>query len=329
MELRMNDREQVAPALRTVTRRRPRFEGVNICTWIGFKHLMYLVEEGVLDHLRETGAAPRMLFEQHGLCVEIVDSQVRILHALHLDDLAEVEVTRVDEPADRELRFQVVLWIDRAAVRTKAVTAKVAVVLKVDDSPVTREHPAAPPPAELAGVVVPVLRRPGAPVPGALPARVEGAEAALRALQPQGANVVAWRWRIPYYYCHYTERLQHSGYVRLLEEAEDRFLAARGISIHHMLHAKRLIPAVPRARVEILAEAYMEEELLVAYTLEDVFKEFTYDHRMDCYVVRDGALVHTATGRITHGYTVIENREKWGLVSFDEETLRALKDGRP
>ena len=67
---------------------RPRFEGSNICTWIGFKHVMYVVEEAVLDHLRQSGLTPRRLFEEHGLGVEIVDSHARIMHALHMDDLS-------------------------------------------------------------------------------------------------------------------------------------------------------------------------------------------------------------------------------------------------
>src|SRR5688572_27855192 len=40
-------------ALTTRTTLRPSFEGTNIRTWIGFKHLMYLAHEAVIDHLRE------------------------------------------------------------------------------------------------------------------------------------------------------------------------------------------------------------------------------------------------------------------------------------
>ena len=46
----------------------------------------------------------------------------------------------------------------------------------------------------------------------------------------------------------------------------------------------------------------MEEELYTVFTVEDVFKDLTYTARMDCYVLRGGRLVQTATGRITHGY---------------------------
>ncbi len=49
---------------RTHTRVRPRFEGCNICTWIGFKHVMYCIEEAVVDHFRAHGFGPRELYEQ-------------------------------------------------------------------------------------------------------------------------------------------------------------------------------------------------------------------------------------------------------------------------
>ena len=74
--------------------------------------------------------------------------------------------------------------------------------------------------------------------------------------------------------------------------------------------------------MEILAEALMEEELYTVFTVEDVFKDLTYTARLDCYVLRDGELVPTATGCITHGYAVIVDRQDWGVVPFDERMLR-------
>jgi acyl-CoA thioesterase FadM len=145
-----------------------------------------------------------------------------------------------------------------------------------------------------------------------------------------GTNAVVWRRRIPYFYCHFSQRLQHSGYLRLMEEVVDVFLAERGISIRTMLDTRGWIPVVPRARVEILAEALMEEEITTVFTVEQIFKRFTYTARMDCYVRRDGRLVRTATGHITHGYAEVVNRRDWALVSFDDVTLAALRgeDGR-
>lgn len=140
-----------------------------------------------------------------------------------------------------------------------------------------------------------------------------------------GQNAFGWKWRIPYPYCHFSERLQMSGYLRQMEEVVDLFLADRGISVRTLLDERRWIPACPHSRIQILDEALMEEDLYTVYTVENVFKDFTYTSRMDCYVVRDGKLVLTATGRVTHGYAEIENRRDWKLVAFDERVSKALR----
>jgi acyl-CoA thioesterase FadM len=314
---------------------RPRYEGSNICTWIGFKHVMYLIEEAVLEAVRQSTPGAQALFEAHGLGVDIVDSDARILTALHIDDVARTEVTRQPDDGAGELAFRTVTWLDRPGrAPLKAVTAKVRVVLRrVAGAPET--------PAELAAVTVPDIRR----VPASAPPRpsfgvategaamtigrgvVGAADETARSLGA-GSNALVWKWRIPYFYCHFTERIQHSGYLRLMEEVVDLFLADRGISIRRMLEDQKWIPVVPQARVEILREALMEEDLYTVFTVEDVFKDLTYTARMDCYVVRDGELLQTATGRITHGYALILNRRDWQVVPFDDRTMAALR-GEP
>ena len=312
-----------ATVMRTEVVARPRFEGSNINTWIGFKHVMYLVEEAVLDHLRQRGLVPRVLFEEHGLGTEIVDSDARILTALHMDDLVRTEVT--EQPGnDGELLFRTVSWVDRPELGpdpVKAVTARVRVLFR-------RDPDVGEPPAELAPYTVGEIVRGGGPVAGG-PAGAVVDLAVARGVTgidgpPREANSFAWRWRIPYFYCHFNRRLQHSGYLRLMEEVVDLFLADRGISIWDMLGGQRWIPVVPQARVEILREALMEEELHVVFTVEEVFKTLTYTARMDCYVRRDGEFVQTATGRITHGYAAVLSRRDWAVVPFDERTMAAL-----
>jgi len=303
----------------SVLEARPRFEGSNICTWIGFKHVMYLVEEAVLDHLRQSGRTPRRLFEDHGLCVEIVDSRARILHALHMDDLVRCEVQALPPSETGELMFRVTVHVDRDQP-LKAVTATVRVVLR-------RTADAGEPPAELAPHTVPEIVRGTAPVErlreelglAPEPAPEEVARALLG-----DANGLVWRWRIPYFYCHFSERIQHSGYLRLMEEVVDIFLRERGISIRTMLDRQQWIPVVPAARVEILREGLMEEDIYTVYTVTDVFKDVTYTARMDCFVWRGDRAVQIATGSITHGYAVIQNRRDWKLVSFDAPVLDAF-----
>ena len=81
---------------------------------------------------------------------------------------------------------------------------------------------------------------------------------------------------------------------------------------------------MPKSRITFLGEANMEETLYTVFTVEEVFKRYTFTARMDCYVLRDGELVPTATGRITHGWAVIENRKDWSLVDFDDRLIGAI-----
>jgi acyl-CoA thioesterase FadM len=311
---------------------RPRFEGSNINTWIGFKHVMYMVEEAVLDTLRANGLLPGDLFERHGVCFEIVDSDVRILTAFHMDDVARFEVQPGAAP-DGELVFRVTGNVRRSGAEVKAVGGTVRAVLRLD-----RSVASAPPlPAQLAGAIRREIRRDGAAgparvVPGggarATPLATErggtGLDGAIRAVVPPGANAFVWKWHVPYFYCHFNDRMQHSGYVRLVEEVVDLFLADRGISIRTMMDARRWIPVVPQARMTLLGEALMEETIYTVFTVRDIFKARTYAASVDVYALRDGALVQTATGGITHGYAHMVDRREWTLAELDPPTLAAL-----
>jgi hypothetical protein len=170
-------------------------------------------------------------------------------------------------------------------------------------------------PDDLAPIAVGRLGRPTVPVdPGDDP---------LSSLLA-GRNGFGWVARIPYPYCHFTERVQMSGYLRQLEEAFDLFMADRGASVKRMLDEGSRIPFVPRSSITLLDEAVMEEDLYTVFVVEDVFKRLTFTARMDCYVLRDGRLVQTATGRIIHGWAVIEGRRDWSLVPFDDQLARAV-----
>ncbi|MCY0920185.1 hypothetical protein OS965_18720 [Streptomyces sp. H27-G5] len=300
----------------TTTRVRPRYEGSNICTWIGFKHVNYLVEEAVLDHFRQSGLPARGLYEEYGLGLDLVSIDSRILHAFHMDDIADAEVVPWTADDDETLGFKITIRFERDGEIHKAVTSKVRVSLRVD----TYLEAAGEVPAQLDRFAVATLgddleREPGTAAP---------AEEDILASLTDGRNAYAWKWNIPYPYCHFTERIQMSGYLRLMEEGKDRFVADRGISIKTLLDDRRWIPVVPRSDIRILDEALMEEDLYTVYTVEEVFKDFTYTSRMDFYVLRDGKLVKTATGRIVHGYAVILNRRDWSLVNFDQHVVDAI-----
>ncbi|WP_406383519.1 hypothetical protein [Streptomyces sp. NBC_01618] len=295
---------------------RPRYEGSNICTWIGFKHVNYMVEEAVLDHFRQAALPARGLYEEHGLGLDIVGIDTRILHAFHMDDIATAEVVPFTKDADGTLGFKVTVSVERDGEVLKAVTSKVRVSLRID----TYLDSAGEVPDGLARFAVDRL---GADLePGPL-TPFTSEDTVLDELL-EGKNAYGWKWNIPYPYCHFTERLQMSGYLRLMEEGKDRFVADRGISIKTLLDDRRWIPVVPRSEIRILDEAMMEEDLYTTYEVEDVFKDFTYTTRMNWYVVRDGKLLKTATGTIVHGYAVIRNRRDWSLENFDQHVLDAL-----
>lgn len=317
---------------------RPRYEGSNISTWIGFKHINYLVEEAVLEHFRASGLPARGLYEAHGLGLDIVSLDTRILSALHMDDLAVAHVVPNTKDGDRTLGFKVSIDVDRGSTTTKAVTSKVRVSLRVD----SYLEDAGEIPPELSRFTVERLGADLAEPPTVPAATVAtanntslaagrgttGSDPVLDQLLA-GKNAFGWKWRIPYPYCHFTERLQMSGYLRQMEEVVDLFLADRGISIKTLLDDRRWIPAVPHSKIRILDEALIEDDLYTIYTVEQVFKDLTYTSRMDCYVVRDGKLRPTATGTITHGYAVIDNRRDWRLVNFDQQVLDAFHGKGP
>ncbi|ANZ39741.1 hypothetical protein BBK82_30570 [Lentzea guizhouensis] len=282
----------------TTLRVRPAYEGANIGPWIGFKHVNYIVEEAVLNHFRERGLPAHDLYERHAVGLDVVELDTRILHALRIDEVVAAHVTPLP---GAEFRCRVVIEAERSGRPAKAVTSTAAAVLR-------RDHERAPE-AALPHEVSPfVVDRISGPVRD----------------MPPGANRFVWTSRVPYFYCHFTDRMQMSGCLRVMEEVVDLFLADRGISIRTMLDEAGWIPVVPHSRIRLLGEAAMEEELHTAFTVEDVFKDFTYTSRMDCHVVRDGRAVPIATGVITHGYAVIEKGPSMRLVNFDDRVLSAL-----
>lgn len=321
---------RASPALlgrETITELRPGYEGSNIGTWIGFKHINYLAEEAVLQHFRAAGLPARSLYEDFGLCLELVDLDTRILSGFHLDDAVTAVIQPRATEGAGELAFKVSLSVRPGTGRTKAARSMVRVLLRRDTSLGAAE----PAPSELIPFTTARIQRSGhdlAPIP-ALPGPYSagrggaGGDPVLGELT-RHVNAFAWRWRIPYPYCHFTERMQMSGYLRQMEEVVDLFLAGRGISIKRLLDERRWIPVVPHSSITMLDEAIMEEELYTVFTVENIFKNFSFRARMDAYVMREGELLRTATGRITHGYAQIRNRREFTLVELDGRMLAAL-----
>ncbi|HEV2371957.1 MAG TPA: hypothetical protein VGS19_07305 [Streptosporangiaceae bacterium] len=295
---------------------RPGYEGANIRTWVGFKHFAYLVEAAVLQWFRERGYGPARLYHDYGLGLEVVDCSQLLPAVLDVDD--EVSATATLTGCGR---FSVRMTVPRDGEAT-VCRAKVAVAL-------VREASASamlPWPGELDVPVVDDLGELDAPVARADLAVPDGTDP-MAALQATDPMAFCWAWRVPYFYCHYSDRFAHAGLVRLLEDTVDRFLADRGISVGRMLRERGWIPVVSRSRTTLLADAVMEETLLTRFSVTEVLGGVSYDAVMDCYVARGGRLVHVASSRILHGYAVSRGPDAGRLATLDEPVLAVLCPG--
>ncbi|MBD0421113.1 hypothetical protein AB0L35_08255 [Streptomyces sp. NPDC052309] len=315
----------------TTARLRPLFEGNNISFAIGFKHINYVAEAAVLHHFREAGLPVVDLYRRHGLGFDVVDIRSRLGALLAVDDEVEAVVTPKTKDGENRFRFRVEQFVERDGKRVRCADSTLVVALRVDGH-IRAEEPW---PAGLERFTTARLGTgerldlAAAPVPyGEFTAgRGTSADPVLGELIGE-TNAFGWRWRVGYFYCHYNERVQMSGFLRIMEEVEDLFLADRGLAIKEVLDTRGWIPVVTQSHIELLDETVMEEELYTVYTVENIFKTLLYTTRMDCYVLRDGQLVKTATGSITHGYLHEKEPNQWEMAEFDEATVTALTTPR-
>jgi acyl-CoA thioesterase FadM len=297
----------------TVVDLRPAYEGANIRTWIGFKHFIYLVEQALLRWLAEHGTTSRDLYLNHGLGFEILDCSVQLPAVLELDDEVRAEVCGTGN------RLDVGLSVTRDGRAVTVLRGKVTVAL-VRERTATGYRPA---PEPVRGLEVVDLVDGAA---RALPMRL-GPGDSVESVLASGAGTFLWSWRAPYFYCHFSDRVQHSGFVRALEEVVDRFLADRGISVGRLLTERSWIPVVSRCRVQLTAPAYLEETIHTTFAVVDVLRDVMFDARMDCHVRRGDELVRVATARILHGYAIAAGPGAGGMAQLDDEVRRALTGG--
>ncbi len=293
----------------TVMNSRPGYEGANIRTWIGFKHFMYLVEQAVLQWLIDKGTGARELYLDHGLGAEIVDCSVQLPAVLEIDDAVRAQVT--GDGTTPSLGVQLSVTRDGSEVTVLRGKVKLALV-RERTADAHRSAPEALAALEAASTVAEPqhLRIP--------------AGASVESVLTAGSSAFLWSWRAPYFYCHFSDRVQHSGFVRALEEVVDRFLADRGLSVGRMLNERSWIPVVSRARVRLIAAAHMEETVHTVFTVTDVLRGVMFDGRMDCYVQRGDELVPVATAKILHGYAIAAGEGAGGLAELDAEVVAAL-----
>ncbi|MFF2651039.1 serine aminopeptidase domain-containing protein [Streptomyces sp. NPDC058045] len=299
----------------------PRYEGANIRTWIGFKHFMYLVEEGILQYFRDRGVGARSLYHTYGLGLEIVDSSVQLPVALEVDEQVYATVVSGTPKPGQGAPFSVSLTVERDGQTVTALKGKVRVALvAVKDGSGTE-----PVPAFLEPYVVPEVAALTNSQSATL--AIEDGQSVADVLAPEGSGAMLWDWRAPYYYCHFSDRLQHSAYVRTLEEVVDRYLYQQDLAIGRLLDERGWIPVVSRARVQMLSDIYMEETVHTVFKVEEILRDTMYTARMDCYVRRGDRLERAATGTIMHGYAISRGENAGTVAVLDADVQAALLGG--
>lgn len=289
----------------TSCRLRARYASANIRTWIGFKQFMYMVEEAVLTWFRERGHGPQEIYHRYGAGLAIIDCSVLLPAVLGIDDEVEASVDWLGKG-----RFGVRLTVTRDAEPVTVLRGKVEVALVTERTAPDTANSAAMP-EFLTSLVVPTVAAAAGPV-----------------APPPTVEPFSWHWRARYFHCHYSDRVQHGSYVAALEEVVDRFLADRGLSVPRLLAERGWIPVVSRARVRLLADAHMDEEIQTRFTVSDVVKNRAFEGRMDSYVTSRDRPRHTArhvaTAQILHGYAVSQGELAGTLAELDPETVKAL-----
>jgi acyl-CoA thioesterase FadM len=133
-----------------------------------------------------------------------------------------------------------------------------------------------------------------------------------------------WDWTVRYPDCHFSDRVQHGAYVRVLEETVDRFLVDRSISVPRLLAERGWIPVVSRARLRLLGDARMDDVVRASFSVSDILKNRMFDGRMDCHVIGSGPPRPVATATILHGYAVSVGAGAGTVAELDEATVKAL-----
>lgn len=300
---------------------RPRYEGVDTRAQIGFKHVMYLVEEAVLRYFRDRGLGARSLYDRFGLGLEIVDSSVELPVAVEGEEEVQVTVVSATPRPGHGAPFTVELTVERDGAPVTVLKGAIRVALVAVEGGVGEE----PVPATLEPYTASDVAGLARPAMAAL--RVCGSRKVADVLAPGDSGKLLWSWRAPDHSSYFSGRSQHSAYGRTLEEAVNRFLDARGLAVSDLLGERGWLPVVSQAQVELHAGVRTEETVYTVFQVEEILEDSMCGARMACYVRRGDRLQRTATGTLTYGFTVSRGERAGTVATLDEATRAALLGG--
>lgn len=297
---------------------RPSKEGANIFLWIGFKHIIYLMEEAVLEYIKTKVGRIGDLFVNQNIAVEIVSSDIELMKVLSIDDKVRAEVQKKDNSNDDELLFLVNLYVHNERIATGKLIIVIRSVINQETSPLTYEK----------DFITFEMNRSNILKEPEFPSIIESSTTTygipsiknIADLDPNKGFI--WRKKVPYFYCHYSRKIQYSGYIRVIEEVVELYLESRGISIRYMLENRGWIPVVLKTNIDLITDVFMEEELWIVFTVVEIKLDLLYNAKFETYVKRGDRYILSSRGSILHGYA---DTTTWSLASLDKKTIHALK----
>ncbi|WP_422768948.1 hypothetical protein ACN28C_19325 [Plantactinospora sp. WMMC1484] len=269
---------------------RPHYDTANTRLRVGTRGLTALAEEAVVHWFRVRKLSPAVLLERFGLEFSIIDCSSLAFGVAHLDD----EITASAQPVGSRY-FNVRLSVGDRRVLQSRITVVMPRV------PGRREEL----PEELTGMAIDEFDR----IPTAVDTHDPEFEA--RDLDERITNdALGWfrSWRVPVSGCHYDNRMQYSGHLRILDELAELFAADRGLPARQTLLEHGLVPVMPRVRLRLLADAYAGDLVHTTYEVHQVVGGACFDCRFDAHVQRGDRRIPVATGILLSAYAREDDR---------------------
>lgn len=285
----------------------PHVEGVNMGTYVGFKHVAYTLQAGVYAHLRRNGMGARVLYDEFGVHFELTGMDVTLRSGMLLDDAVYVTVEPCHDEESRSLRFRCLASVVRESGRVVVATGELSGQLtRLSNDPrfTDRRKPE------------PLL---GAWIHEDIPMVDAEHPIPVRGREHLG---VTWTQRLGYVYGHYFGPLYVDAYLRILEDAKDRFMVEIGCPLEQLAATEGLVPMVTRFNLHLESIANMGVSATIDYHVTNIIKRLLYDAAFQAWeLLGDGMGRPLVTGSIQHGYAWLHNGRRASLTDLPTPLL--------